>query len=192
MLYQEKVSTRGDVRNLYERVKQDPTISRYRGFTETKSYGWSLIANDYIKEDGEVWFDNPGYDPSFFDRPAVPGVKDVKDSDELFAVASCVPHILYIPRENRRGFIRHVKQQLLCDLVEKYPARAYDSIRFEMASTLSERSKVIEENFKQKDGRYIFHGEFLSREAIEKELEDIPLRIKMTARVRREELENAE
>ena len=62
MLYQEKVSTRGDVHSLYERVKQDPTISRYRGYTATKSYGWDEDVGDFIKADGERLFENPSYD----------------------------------------------------------------------------------------------------------------------------------
>lgn len=66
MKYQEKVSTREDVRRLYERVKNQPTISQYRGYTQSKSYGWDEFVNDYIKADGELWFDNPSYDPNYF------------------------------------------------------------------------------------------------------------------------------
>ena len=59
MKYQEKVATRADVRNLYERVKQNPSISHYRGYTLTKFYGWDEECDDYIKADGDVWFENP-------------------------------------------------------------------------------------------------------------------------------------
>jgi ATPase subunit of ABC transporter with duplicated ATPase domains len=62
--YQEKVSTRAEVRDLYERVVKDPTVARYRGYTETNSYGWNAQAGDYFKREGEVWFDNPGYVPA--------------------------------------------------------------------------------------------------------------------------------
>ena len=65
MNYQEKVSTRAEVRALYEKVRSDPTIARYRGYTATKSYGWSEEVGDYVKRDGEAWFENPAYDPSF-------------------------------------------------------------------------------------------------------------------------------
>lgn len=64
MNYQEKVATRAEVRALYERVRSDPAIARYRGYTATKSYGWDAGAGDCIKRDGEVWFDNPGYRPA--------------------------------------------------------------------------------------------------------------------------------
>lgn len=65
MNYQEKVSTRADVRALYEKVIANPVIARYRGYTESKSYGWDAEAEDYIKQEGEVWFDNPAFDASF-------------------------------------------------------------------------------------------------------------------------------
>lgn len=65
MNYQEKVSTRADVRALYERVVANPAIARYRGYTETKSYGWDAVTDDIVKCDGERWFDNPSYDADY-------------------------------------------------------------------------------------------------------------------------------
>ena len=64
MNYQEKVSTRAEVRALYERVCKDPTIARYRGYTAANSYGWNESAGDYMKREGEVWFENPAFDAS--------------------------------------------------------------------------------------------------------------------------------
>ena len=64
MNYQEKVGTRAEVRALYERVCKDPTIARYRGYTAANSYGWSTAVGDYVKKEGEAWFDNPAYDPA--------------------------------------------------------------------------------------------------------------------------------
>lgn len=64
MNYQEKVSTRAEVRTLYERVCKDPTIARYRGYTAANSYGWSTAIGDYVKKEGEVWFENPSYNPT--------------------------------------------------------------------------------------------------------------------------------
>ena len=61
MIYQEKVSTRADVRALFEKVKQNPAVQKYRGFTDTKSYGWDAEKEDYIKMDGEVFFENPAF-----------------------------------------------------------------------------------------------------------------------------------
>ena len=64
MNYQEKVSTRAEVRALYEKVIADPGIARYRGYTATRSYGWDESVGDYIKREGEAWFENPAYDPA--------------------------------------------------------------------------------------------------------------------------------
>lgn len=63
MNYQQRVSTRAEVRALYERVVKDPAIARYRGYTETHSYGWNAAAGDYCKREGVIWFENPAYDP---------------------------------------------------------------------------------------------------------------------------------
>lgn len=78
MNYQEKVSTRADVRALYEKVLQNPAVEKYRGYTETKSYGWDEENEDYIKRDGEVWFENPEFDAAF-----VPEGESCSESAEL-------------------------------------------------------------------------------------------------------------
>lgn len=70
MNYQEKCSTRADVRALYEQVRKDPTIQYYRGYTDKKSYGWDPVADDYKKVDGEYWFENPNYIPEV-DKPRI-------------------------------------------------------------------------------------------------------------------------
>ena len=79
MNYQEKVSTRADVRALYEKVIENPAIRRYRGYTETKSSGWSVDVDDYIKREGEVWFENPAYDGEYIPE----GVADTGSAELL-------------------------------------------------------------------------------------------------------------
>ena len=79
MNYQERVATRADVRALYEKVVANPAIARYRGYTESKSYGWDAESGDYIKKEGEVWFDNPAYDPEYIPE----GVGDGADAELL-------------------------------------------------------------------------------------------------------------
>ena len=73
MNYQEKVSTRADVRALYERVRANPAIRLYRGYTDSKSYGWDAAADEYVKKDGEVWFENPAYDATYVPEGAFGG-----------------------------------------------------------------------------------------------------------------------
>ncbi len=60
-------------------------MSRYRGYTETKSYGWDAAADDYIKCEGEVWFDNPAYDADFV-TVGTPREGDAELLDEQLAV----------------------------------------------------------------------------------------------------------
>ena len=79
MNYQEKVCTRADVRALYEKVVANPAIQSYRGYTESKSYGWDTSADDYVKRDGEVWFENPAYDADFIPE----GVSDGGNAELL-------------------------------------------------------------------------------------------------------------
>ena len=79
MNYQEKVCTRADVRALYEKVIANPAIQSYRGYTESKSYGWDIAADDYVKRDGEVWFENPAYDATFIPE----GVSDGGNAELL-------------------------------------------------------------------------------------------------------------
>ena len=79
MNYQEKVCTRADVRALYEKVVANPAIQSYRGYTESKSYGWDVDADDYVKRDGEVWFENPAYDADFIPE----GVSDGGNAELL-------------------------------------------------------------------------------------------------------------
>lgn len=111
---------------------------------------------------------------------------------KLFSVTMLVPHILYIPRERREDFIRNTKEKMLCDLMEKYPAKAYKDICFELEASEADLYEAIEKNFKREDGQYIFHGDFVSRESIEKELENVPFRVKMVACVRQEDLSRGE
>ncbi len=65
MKYQEKVATRADVRALFERVRANPAISHYRGYTATASYGWDAEVKDYCKREGEAFFENPSFDPHY-------------------------------------------------------------------------------------------------------------------------------
>lgn len=81
MNYQERVSTRADVRALYEKVIANPAIARYRGYTESKSYGWDASAEEYIKKEGEVWFENPSYDAAMILEEEIPD-SEAELSDE--------------------------------------------------------------------------------------------------------------
>ena len=79
MNYQEKVGTRAEVRGLYEKVIADPSIARYRGFTANNSYGWDPAVGDYIKKEGEAWFENPAYDPARVPKAPVASESELLD-----------------------------------------------------------------------------------------------------------------
>ena len=59
--YQERVHTITDVKELYKRVCDSPNIKQYRGYTESKSYGYDAETEKVIAKDGEFWFDNPSF-----------------------------------------------------------------------------------------------------------------------------------
>lgn len=90
MNYQERVVTRADVRALYEKVIANPVIKKYRGYTQRNSYGWDPAAEDYVKKEGEAWFDNPAYDPTCA-APIMPDNVDItipRDIDPTSAKAN--------------------------------------------------------------------------------------------------------
>ena len=65
MKYQERVSTVEEVKALYERVKENPGIEQYRGYTAERSYGYDPESGEILTHKGEFWYDNPSYDPLY-------------------------------------------------------------------------------------------------------------------------------
>ena len=120
MNYQEKVATRAEVRALFERVRSDPTVARYRGYTATKSYGWDESAGDCIKRDGEVWFDNPGYRPV----GKADGAAEKADAAEPTEVEQTIANLqIECAEERRKAELMRDEKAELCLLVEGLNAR---------------------------------------------------------------------
>ena len=111
MNYQEKVSTRADVRALYEKVRANPAVVRYRGYTETKSYGWNEEKDDYIKEDGEVWFENPAYDASYVTVGEAEGA-DAELLDEQLSARDAEIAALIVERDAVRAELAVLRAEL--------------------------------------------------------------------------------
>ena len=105
-------------------------------------------------------------------------------------VTKLLPHLFIIHKDMREKFIRNKKEQMLCTMLEEHPARAYEAICFEIESDKGEIYEGIEDYFKMADGQYIYKGEFVSREFLWKRFENLPCRIKMTAYVREEDLDD--
>ena len=59
--YQERVCTGRELKELYKRVKNNPSIQQYRGYTESKSYGYDEETQKIIVKEGEFWFNNPSF-----------------------------------------------------------------------------------------------------------------------------------
>ena len=106
MNYQERVSTRADVRALFEKVKANPEIAKYRGYTDSKSYGWNPEADEYIKAEGEVWFDNPQYDESLAPQEEISA-----DAEELIEESGTpVEEIDEVEVEAEEGILAELSQ----------------------------------------------------------------------------------
>lgn len=126
MNYQEKVSTRAEVRDLYERVLKDPSIARYRGYTETNSYGWNVQAGDYFKREGEVWFENPAYVPD--------EVKGASAHDPLFANEAL--------EKNTQIERLNAEKEELCVLIDALNERI-DACEEQLKSVTRERDEAL-------------------------------------------------
>lgn len=111
--------------------------------------------------------------------------------NDYIYVTTLLPMLFLIPTETQKDYILTIKQRMLCKMLEELPAKCYEAVCFEF-----ERKKAIVyeeiEFFKQADGRYIYNGDFVSREFLEKKFENLPYRIKMTVHVRKENLKTDE
>jgi DNA repair exonuclease SbcCD ATPase subunit len=124
MNYQERVNTRADVRALYEKVLADPSISHYRGYTASKSYGWNAAADDYCKRDGEVWFENPAFCPD--------GIAQEEGElldERLEENARCIEAL-------------HAERDDLCAMIDTLDARIA-ALEEELSSVSAERDEAL-------------------------------------------------
>ena len=121
MNYQEKVSTRADVRALYEKVRANPAVARYRGYTESKSYGWDEERDDYVKEEGEVWFENPAYDASFVTVGEADGA-DAELLDEQLSARDAEIAALLAERDAVRAELAALREELTASIAARLAA----------------------------------------------------------------------
>lgn len=110
---------------LFEKVKANPAVARYRGYTETKSYGWDEAADDYVKCEGEVWFENPAYDADFV-AVGTPSAKsqELLDEqllarDEAIEALSAERDMLCLKVEELTGALAVVKEELESAVAKK-------------------------------------------------------------------------
>ena len=110
MKYQERVSTREDVKKLYQRVLQDSCIEQYRGYTSCNSYGWDELANDYIKKCGEGCFNNPAYVPPKGEWKE--SLKGLIETPAIVGIDVVVSPIEQSAKELVGGYESYLRQQI--------------------------------------------------------------------------------
>ena len=97
--------------------------------------------------------------------------------------------IYYYGEEGRKRLVADCKAKMVRDMMEKYPARAYVELAFETQRLEGEELERRIDPYRRADGRYIYRGEFVTRQFLEEELSQIDAVLKLTAYVRSEDLE---
>jgi len=128
MRYQEAVCTREGIKELYRRVMRDPCIEKYRGYDDECSYAWDATVNNYIKIEGEAWFDNPSYagitlpqesrasedkekvsHPSHYTYGKIECIDFILDKQLDFPLGNAVKYIVRAGRKSEEGMTDHEK-----------------------------------------------------------------------------------
>ena len=148
MNYQEKVSTRADVQALFEKVKANPAIARYRGYTDNKSYGWDEATGDYVKAEREVWFENPSFVAGYV-AEGKPNEAEAELLDEQ--LAACRAQVKLLQEElarlqDERGTLESAKNEASCLAKEAIAERdAAMALARELRETLAKIVALVEE-----------------------------------------------
>lgn len=128
MKYQERVNTMEGLKDLYRRVLRDQCIEKYRGYDDEWSYAWNEANNDYIKCEGEVWFDNPSYSgitpmqetnasedkekvhhPSHYTYGKIECIDFILDKKLDFPLGNAVKYIVRAGHKSEEGMTDHEK-----------------------------------------------------------------------------------
>ena len=104
--------------------------------------------------------------------------------------SNILPHLFYTPSDRIKDFIHDRKRQMLCAMFDEHPASVYEAICFKLKFDKGKIYEEIENWFKKADGRYIYNGEFVSREFLCKRFGNLPCRITMTVYAKEEDLES--
>ena len=113
----------------------------------------------------------------------------MKDLNNVQYVSKLLLPLAYNLKIDIEELITAEKKRAVAELFENYPTITYCEISF--TTQKASRSEVNEavEYFKCRDGRYIYDGEFVSREFLEKELSQIDANLFMTAWIKEKENE---
>ena len=102
-------------------------------------------------------------------------------------VVNLLPDMAYCLISDRDEMISTFKHKAIQDLLDEYPKLTYFEATFDLQKmNKAELSESIE-YFKTISGRYLYEGNFVSREYLEQELSQIDSRIVMTAAIKESE-----
>lgn len=101
--------------------------------------------------------------------------------------AKLMPDIAHCLVQNRDDLVKYFKQKAVGDLIEEYPNIIYSEIYFDLQKMSGPELCESVEYFKTVSGRYLYRGEFVSREWLENELSQLDTLLTMTAWIKEKE-----
>jgi hypothetical protein len=111
------------------------------------------------------------------------------DLNKVVYKAKLLPDIAYCLVQNRDDLIKYFKQKAVGDLIEEYPNITYSEIYFDLQKMSGHELYESVEYFKTASGRYLYQGEFVSREWLKNELAQLDTLLTMTAWIKEKENE---
>ena len=99
-------------------------------------------------------------------------------------VVNLLPDMAYCLVQDRDEIISTFKHKAVQDLFDEHPNLIYFEAYFELQKVNKAELNQCVEYFKTISGRYLYGGEFVSRDYLEKELSQIDSRIVMTAAIK--------
>ena len=98
-------------------------------------------------------------------------------------VVNLLPDMAYCLVQDREEMISVFKEKAVFDLLREHPKLTYFEASFDLQKMNKAELNESVEYFKTVSGRYLYEGNFVSREYLEKELSQIDSRIVLTAKI---------
>lgn len=96
-------------------------------------------------------------------------------------VVNLLPDMAYCLAADRNALISTFKHKAMQDLLDEHPNLVYLEASFEVTKVNHKELCECVEFYKTVSGRYLYEGNFVSREFLEKELSEITSKIVLTA-----------
>ena len=107
----------------------------------------------------------------------------MKNLKKVQYVVKLLPDMAHCLVANRAEMISAFKHRVLQDLLNDHPNLVYFEASFDITKVNSAELGECVEFFKTMSGRYLYEGNFVSREFLEKELSSIDSKIVLTAKI---------